>query len=84
MIRDDVEAAWNEFKRDILEVNVAVCRRTKCRKEKRTKWWRKEPEMVVKASGSIQEVAAIKVSRSEGIILQGKKGSELQSEEIEK
>ena len=40
--------------------------------------------MVVKASRSIQEVAAIKVSRSEGIILEGKKGGQLHSEEIEK
>ena len=67
-----------------MEVNEAVCGRTKCRKEKQTKWWRKEPEMVVKASRSIQEVAALKVSRSEGIILEGKKGGELHSEEIEK
>ena len=40
--------------------------------------------MVVKASRSIQEVAAIKVSRSEGIILEGKKGGQLHSEEMEK
>ena len=40
--------------------------------------------MVVKASRSIQEVVAIKVSRSKEIILEGKKGSELPSEEIEK
>ena len=67
-----------------MEVNDAVCRRTKCRKGKRTKWWRKEPKMVVKASRSLQEVAAIKVSRSEGTILEGKKGGKLHSEEIKK
>ena len=33
---DGVEAAWNEFKRDILEVAEIVCGRKRVRKEKRT------------------------------------------------
>ena len=37
----------------------------------------------MKASGSIQEVAAIKISRSKGTILEGKKGGKLHSEESE-
>ena len=31
-----MEAAWNEFKRDALEVAEVVCGRKKVRKEKRT------------------------------------------------
>ena len=33
MSRDDVEAAWKEFKRDILKVIEAVCGRMRHRKE---------------------------------------------------
>ena len=46
---DDVEAAWNEFKRDVLEVAEVVCGRKKVRKEKRTTWWSKEVELAVKS-----------------------------------
>ena len=47
----EVEAAWNEFKRDILEVVEVevVCGRKRVRKEKRTTWWSKEVEMAVKS-----------------------------------
>ena len=46
---DEVEAAWNELKRDILEVAELVCGRKRVKKEKRTTWWSKEVEMAVKS-----------------------------------
>ena len=45
---DDVEAAWKEFKRAVLEVAEVVCGRKKCRKEKRTAWWSTEVELAVR------------------------------------
>ena len=45
---DEVEAVWNEFKRDILEVAEVVCGRKRVKKEKRTTWWSKEVKMAVK------------------------------------